>query len=227
MVSVTVKRSAVGNVLIAVAVLRIVASLVRAEGSAERSPTDAGTPRRLSAANTLDDYILGAMARQRIPGLSLAVVTNGAIARLQGYGMANLELGTQASPDTLYGLGSISKQFTAAAIMLLVERGQVGLDDNIARHLHGLPANWGGVSIRHLLTHTSGIREEAWEGGIIEFDRREHSQAEVIKTAFGPVLSQPGEKWLYRNVGYRLLGMVVEKASSLMAGGMTLMRWLN
>ncbi len=67
--------------------------------------------------------------------------------------------------------------------------------------------------MRHLLTHTSGIKEEVWEGGIFEFDRHEHVQFEVLRTAFGPLDSAPGERWAYSNVGYRLLGMLIEEVS--------------
>ena len=109
--------------------------------------------------------------------------------------------------------GSISKQFTATAIMLLVEERKIGLDDRVTNYFGWLPKEWGEVTVRHLLTHTSGIREQQWKDGIIEFDRFEHDQEEVVRTAFGPMLVRPGEKFAYSNVGYRLLGMLIEKAS--------------
>jgi CubicO group peptidase (beta-lactamase class C family) len=113
----------------------------------------------------------------------------------------------------LYGLGSISKQFTATAIMLLVEEGKIGLDHRLTNYFRWLPKEWDEVTVRHLLTHTSGIRQEQWKDGIVEFDRFEHSQEEIVKTAFGPMLARPGEKFGYSNVGYRLLGMLIEKVS--------------
>jgi CubicO group peptidase (beta-lactamase class C family) len=107
--------------------------------------------------------------------LSLAEVHAGKVILTKGYGRASLELDAPATASTLYGLGSISKQFTATAIMLLVEEGKIGLDDRLTNYFGWLPKEWGEVTIRHLLTHTSGIREQDWKGGIIEFDRFEHS----------------------------------------------------
>jgi D-alanyl-D-alanine carboxypeptidase len=109
------------------------------------------------------------MARQRIPGLSLAVLKEGKVIKTAAYGYANIELQAPATVETLYGLGSISKTFTAAAIMLLVENGQLGLDDKISKQLASLPPEWAEITVRHLLTHTSGIKEEVWKGGIVEF----------------------------------------------------------
>jgi CubicO group peptidase (beta-lactamase class C family) len=97
--------------------------------------------------------------------------------------------------------------------MLLVEQGKVNLDDRLTNYFGWLPKEWNEVTVRHLLTHTSGIRQEEWKDGIIEFDRFEHNQEEIVKTAFGPLLAQPGEKFNYSNVGYRLLGMLIEKVS--------------
>ena len=137
--------------------------------------------------NDVDDYVGTEMAKQRIPGLSLAVVRQGKIIKAHGYGSACLELNVPAKPQTLYGLGSISKQFTATCIMLLVEKEHLRLDDKIVDRLDGLPDEWAGVTVRHLLTHTSGIKEEEWKGGIVEFDRHEYQQEDIIKTAFGPL----------------------------------------
>jgi len=166
-----------------------------------------------SQTDDVDAYIEEQIKMQRIPGLSLAVVKEGRIVKAKGYGFANLELRAPAKPNTLYGLGSISKQFTATSIMLLVELAQIGLDIKIAHYLDGLPNEWTGVTVRHLLSHTSGLKEEVWTGGIVEFDRHEHRQEEIIKTAFGPLKFEPGDKFAYSNVGYRLLGMIIEKAS--------------
>ena len=161
----------------------------------------------------IDEYVKSEMENQRIPGLSLAVVQSGKLVLAKGYGKASLELDAPARTSTLYGLGSISKQFTATAIMLLVEERKIGLDDRVTNYFGWLPKEWGEITVRHLLTHTSGIRQEQWKGGIVEFDRFEHDQEEVVRTAFGPMLARPGEKFAYSNVGYRLLGMLIEKAS--------------
>ena len=165
--------------------------------------------------SSLDSYIAEQMATLRIPGLSLAIIEDGTPVISRGYGFSNLELKVAATPQTLYGIGSISKQFTAAAIMILVESEQLNLDKEIHAYLDGLPSEWKEVSIRHLLTHTSGIREEIWAGGNLEFDRNEHQQRDVISTSFGALEFKPGEKFSYSNISYRLLGMLIEALSGL------------
>ena len=160
----------------------------------------AGSPKRdASVESKIDDFVKARMVEQRIPGLSLAVVCSGKIIYARGYGTANLELGVPSASDTVYALGSITKQFTAAAILLLVEDGKLGLDKSITNYLDGLPAEWAGVTVRHLLTHTSGIKDEDWIGGRSEFSRQKWNQEEVIKTSFGHLESRPGEKWSYNN----------------------------
>jgi D-alanyl-D-alanine carboxypeptidase len=161
----------------------------------------------------IDGYIRSEMEVQKIPGLSLAVVLEGKVVLAKGYGKASLELNAPSGPETLYGLGSLSKQFTAAAIMLLVQDDKMELSDTLGKFFDWVPDDWKAVTVRHLLTHTSGIRDEEWKGGIVEFDRFEHDQETVVRTAFGPLVSLPGEKFRYSNVGYRLLGMIIEKVS--------------
>ena len=96
------------------------------------------------------------MKDQHIPGLSIAVVRNGAVIKAAGYGLANIEASAPAKAETVFAAGSITKQFIASAIMLLVEQGKVGLDDGIGKFLPEAPVAWNGVTIRRLLTHTSG-----------------------------------------------------------------------
>lgn len=166
-----------------------------------------------SSNKSFDAFVVSQMEKQRIPGLSLAVVKNGRVVFAKGYGTANLELNVPASPETVYALGSVSKQFTAAAILMLAQDGKLDLDASVTNYLRDLPREWDGVTLRHLLTHTSGIKDEEWKGGRADFSHGEWSQEEVIKTAFGPLDSPPGEKWVYNNAGYRLLGMIIEKVS--------------
>jgi CubicO group peptidase (beta-lactamase class C family) len=161
----------------------------------------------------IEEYISSEIQTQKIPGLSLAVVLESKVVLAKGYGKASLELNAPSDPETLYGLGSLSKQFTAAAIMLLVQDRKMELSDNLGKFFAWTPNEWNDVTVRHLLTHTSGIRPEEWKGGIAEFDRFEHDQETVVRTAFGPLVSKPGEKFSYSNVGYRLLGMIIEKVS--------------
>lgn len=104
----------------------------------------------------LDNYINEEMQRKHIPGLSLAVIVDGAAVIEKSYGVANLELGVPATSDTVYEIASMTKGFTAAAIMLLVEAGKLSLDEPLTRFRPGLPDAWQTVTVRRLLTHTSG-----------------------------------------------------------------------
>ena len=167
-------------------------------------------------ADTIDDYITGEMAKRRIPGLALAVVRNGAVSKLQGYGVANLEHDVPATPSTVFELASLTKQFTASAIMLLVEDGKARLDDPITAHLPSAPALWTSITVRHLLTHTGGfppLREGFKSLSQTEW-RVNYSTAQLFESATKDALvGAPGERWEYSDVGYFLLGMIIESAS--------------
>ncbi len=153
-----------------------------------------------------DDRIRAEMKRQNIPGLSLAVVKNGAIVKAEGYGFANLKLKTPATPATVYKIASASKQFIATGIMLLVQDGRLSLDDPIGKYLEGTPASWNGITIRHLLTHTSGLVREAPGFDPLKIQ----PDAAVIKTAYPlPLRFAPGAKWEYSNTGYFALAEVI------------------
>jgi len=161
-------------------------------------------------ADPVDDYVKAEMQRQRIPGLAIAVVSNGKVVKVQGYGLANVELNVTATPETVFKIGSVSKQFLATGIMLLVSEGKLSLDDKISKYLEGTPETWKEINIRHLLTHTSGIVREApgFDPDKIQTD------ADVIKTAYSEALRfAPGEKWEYCNVGYFSLAEIIRKVS--------------
>ncbi|HEY7546008.1 MAG TPA: serine hydrolase domain-containing protein, partial [Blastocatellia bacterium] len=151
-------------------------------------------------ADPIDDYIKTEMKKQRIPGVSVAVVRNGSeVLKARGYGLANVELGVAASPDTVYRIGSVSKQFIAAGIMLLVEEGKLRLDDPVSKYLEGTPDTWKNITLRHLLSHTSGLVREAPGFDPLKIQ----SDFDVIKTAYPlPLRFVTGEKWEYSNLGY-------------------------
>ncbi|HJQ70934.1 MAG TPA: serine hydrolase [Blastocatellia bacterium] len=167
-------------------------------------------------ADKVDEFIKAEMAKRKIPGLSLAVVKNGEVIKAQGYGLANIELNVPATADTIYQSGSVGKQFTSAAVMLLVEEGKINLDDKISKYLDGTPEIWKEITVRHLLTHTSGIKNY----GDKDIDyRQDYTDEEIIKVAAGfPLDFQPGEKWSYSNTGYVLLGYVIKKAAGKFYG---------
>lgn len=143
----------------------------------------------------------------------MAVIRNGKIIKAGGYGFANLELKAAATQDTVYEIGSISKQFAAEAVMLLVEEGKIDLDDPITKYL---PANaphiWRKITVRNLLNHTSGLKD--WTE-VREFSyRREYSPTEFIDLVSSfPLTFQPNDNWLYSNTNLPLIGIIVERAS--------------
>jgi CubicO group peptidase (beta-lactamase class C family) len=163
-------------------------------------------------ADEVDDYIRTSIARQHIPGLSLVVIRDGQIVKAKGYGLASVELKAPARPETVYELASATKPLVAAAIMLLVQDGKVNLVDEVSKYLEQTPDTWKGVTVRHLLTHTSGIKDYL---GDLRHDFPYQTPAdEIAKLAMAsPLNFAPGSKWSYSNTGYVLLGMIVQKAS--------------
>lgn len=165
-------------------------------------------------ADAVDRVVQSEMAKQHIAGLSLAVIKSGKILTARGYGWANLEHRLKANPETVYEIGSITKQFTATAIMMLVEEGKIQLEDPISQYIDATPTAWKDVTIRHLLTHTSGIKSYTELPLFIRMTVFPTTPKEVVKLLAPIALEfKPGEKWKYSNSGFYLLGMIVEKAS--------------
>jgi CubicO group peptidase (beta-lactamase class C family) len=160
---------------------------------------------------TVDEFVTAELRAQHIPGVALAVVQGGRIVKSAGYGLSNVELGVATKPESIFQTGSVGKQFTATAVMMLVEEGKVGLDDKISKDFPNAPAAWKDIAVRHLLTHTSGIPDYTEEktGGAINM-RTDYTEAELVKKIAGlPLDFQPGEKWSYSNSGYLLLGVLI------------------
>lgn len=161
--------------------------------------TASTTPAR---ADSLDAYIARQMTSQHIPGLSLAVIDHGRTVKLKSYGKANLELGTPMTPDSVIDIGSLTKSFTAAAVMLLVQDRKVALDDPIDRYLEETPPIWRGITIRQLLNHSSGL---ATDGIPIdaETELADFSESEFLASAAAlPLQAAPGTTFAYSNLGY-------------------------
>jgi CubicO group peptidase (beta-lactamase class C family) len=154
----------------------------------------------------IDRFVSEEMSRQKIPGMAVAVVKNGEVVLAKGYGFANLEHQVPVTARSIFQSGSVGKQFTAAAIMLLEEQGKLRLDDRIASYLPRTKARWGSITLRHLLTHTSGIPE--YEDAVD--DRRNYSERQLTElVGLLPRRSSPGHKFEYSNSGYLLLGVTI------------------
>jgi len=163
-------------------------------------------------ADGVDDLVQNEMRRHPIPGLALEIIKNGKPARIAGYGVANLEWHTAVAPETVFEIGSVTKQFTAAGILLLAQEGKLSVDDKISRHLKETPPSWANITLRHLLTHTSGLRNYT---GLDGFELTRHlTQAQFVRRIGSePLDFAPGEKWSYSNTGFNLLGYVIENVS--------------
>jgi D-alanyl-D-alanine carboxypeptidase len=161
-------------------------------------------------ADDIDDWVKAQMQVRHIPAVSVAVIRKGVLIKAAGYGLADLEHNVPAKPDTVFKIGSVSKQFLAAGIMLLVQDGKVGLNEPIGRYLPAAPATWGAITIRHLLTHTSGLVREG--PGFDPY--KTQPDIDVIRTAFAlPVNFPPGDKYEYSNLGYYVLAEVIHVVS--------------
>lgn len=163
-------------------------------------------------ADKVDVLLNAEMQKHQIAGLSLMVVKDGRQIKTKGYGVANLEWNVPVTKDTVFEIGSITKQFTAACILMLAQDGKLSLDDKISQHLKNTPASWSNVTVRHLLTHTSGITNYT---GLDGFELTRHLTQEQFIQKLGsyPLSFQPGDAWSYCNSGYSLLGYIVENAS--------------
>ena len=163
----------------------------------------------------VDEVVRAQIREQHIPGVSLAVMRDGKIIKAAAYGFANLELKVPLTAEMLFKSGSLVKQFTATSVMMLVEEGKVGLDDEISKYLPEAPTSWKGVTIRRLLTHTSGIRDFFGEDGDPQFDpRRDYSEDDWIRLFSAQSMRfSPGDKWSYCNAGYILLGAVIHRVT--------------
>ena len=157
----------------------------------------------------VDRVVAEEMRRQQAPGLGVAVLKGNEVLLAKGYGMANIEQQVKVSPATMFQSGSLGKMFTAAGIMALVEDGRVALDSSIRVYLPEAPVEWQRITIRQLLSHTSGIPDYT----SVNFDyRRDFTEAELSMLAFAmPLEFQPGTRWNYSNSGYVLLGIITSK----------------
>lgn len=174
------------------------------------------TAQTASISAKADQYVAQQMHDQRIPGLSLAVVRDGKIVKAKGYGFADVEFNAPVTPETKFESGSIGKQFTATAVMMLVEEGKIGLEDKITKYFPDAPASWSDITIRNLLSHESGIKN--YTDGSMDF-RKDYTEDQLLKMAEAPPLDfPPGTDWNYSNTGFVVLGILIHKVSGQFYG---------
>jgi CubicO group peptidase (beta-lactamase class C family) len=163
------------------------------------------------------DECVGAYVRDHRFMGTILIAKGGKILVEKGYGMADLELDVPNTPQTKFRLGSITKQFTAAAILQLEEKGKLSVNDPISKYFPGSPASWKDITIHHLLTHTSGIPNYTdFPGFMANETRKPLTVLQLIGTFENkPLDFEPGSKWKYSNSAYELLGYVIEKQSGM------------
>jgi D-alanyl-D-alanine carboxypeptidase len=148
-----------------------------------------------------------------VPSASVALVKGGKLVFAHAYGKAQLEPAKAATPDMRYSIGSISKQFTAAAILLLQEQGKLSLDDAVGKYVPGLTRS-DEVTIREILSHTSGYQDYWPEDYVMTPMLKPETAQQIIDTwAKKPLDFEPGTKWQYSNTNYVIAGLIVEKVS--------------
>lgn len=160
--------------------------------------------------SSISDYVKAEMERQHIPGLSLLVAKGGKVVWAQGFGFANVELQVPVKPETIFESGSVGKQFTATAVMMLVEEGKVRLEDPLTKYFKNAPQIWNDVTVRELLSHTGGFGDYPKD-----FDfRKDWTEDELLKLVQGiPLAYPPGTKWEYSNLGYLTLGILIHRVT--------------
>jgi CubicO group peptidase (beta-lactamase class C family) len=170
---------------------------------------------RAGEAARIDERVQAAMRAPGAVGISVAVARGDELLYARAYGFADLEFAVPADEETLFRIGSVTKTFTAAAVLKLAERGKLALDEPLTRYLPDYPTHGHEITLRHLLTHTSGIPNytdlgERWE----PLQARELADEELLALWTDLELDfPPGTRWSYSNSGYYLLGMVVARVS--------------
>src|SRR5208283_2704619 len=201
--------------------VRVSGSRVRSRGRSTASRIAALTlvclglssaPAQSAPAPSVDvaEYIHREMQQQHIPGLALLVSRDGKIVLAEGFGMANVELQVPVKPETVFQSGSVGKQFTATAVMMLVEEGKVHLDDPLTKYFSDAPSRWEQVTVRELLSHTGGFGDYP---DTFNF-RKDRTEAELLKLVENiPLAYAPGTKWEYSNLGYLTLGILIHRVT--------------
>jgi D-alanyl-D-alanine carboxypeptidase len=167
-----------------------------------------------SLIHRIDSYVLQQMRQSHTPGVAIGVIYKGKVLLKKGYGLANVELASFIDTNSVFQLLSVGKMFIAAAVMQLGEKGRLSLNDPVTKYISEAPENWKGITIRHLLNHTSGIVDLTDIHPYFEQIREDATPDELLAPVYRQaLLFSPGSQWQYSNSNYFLLGRVVEKIS--------------
>jgi CubicO group peptidase (beta-lactamase class C family) len=167
-----------------------------------------------------DAWLREQLTARKIPGMSVAVAQDGRIVFERAYGLANIELEVPVTTATRFIIASTTKAWAATAIMMLVEQGKVGLDQPVGELLPDLPASWRAVSVRRLLSHTSGLPDVILSPNTGDLLAQTRDSALMLAAAKG-LDSPPGTQWAYNQTNYVLLGMIIDRVT-----GTPFMTWI-
>jgi CubicO group peptidase (beta-lactamase class C family) len=179
----------------------------RAAGSQESAST-AGTQRAVLS-SAIDSAVQRVMAERGTPGAAVAFLQDDSVLHLRGYGVADRERGSLVTPGTVFQIASLTKPLTAAAVLLLVDDKRLSLDDRAERFLEWLPERYRSITVRQLLTHTSGVAPDMRRANVDEMSEAEFRRRFVER----PASFAPGHGFQYANAGYTLLSQIVERVS--------------
>jgi CubicO group peptidase (beta-lactamase class C family) len=167
-------------------------------------------------ADKADDIVRAEMAKGKIPGVAVAVIQDGKQVKVKGYGYSNIEHKVPVKPETIFQSGSMGKQFTAALAMMLMEEGKLSLSDKISKYLTEGAGKWDDITVRHLLTHTSGLPDLPY--GAMDM-RKDYTEEDLVKFLVDKnAVEKPGEKWRYNNGGYVMLGVLLGRVGGKFYG---------
>jgi D-alanyl-D-alanine carboxypeptidase len=188
--------------------------LVLVQGCASRPPARPAAP-SAAVLEEVAGVVAAALEAQQVPGASLVVMRGDDVVLARGFGLESVERSDAVAPTTTFELGSISKQLTAALVLKLDEDGRLSLDDPVARHLPDFTRLPPGLTVRHLLTHTSGMREISAQPELRAVLGRPGASAEEFETLArrSPSDFAPGSRWSYSNVNYVLLALIAERVA--------------
>jgi CubicO group peptidase (beta-lactamase class C family) len=162
------------------------------------------------------DQLLNSKFNSKTSGATVLITQKGKTMYRKAFGLANLELGIKMKPENIFEIGSMTKQFTAISILMLVEQGKVNLQDEITKFIPDYPTHGQKITVHHLLNHTSGIKSYTKMRKLFKVARNDMKPLEVINFFRDePVDFNPGEKFKYNNSGYIILGYIIEKISEL------------
>ena len=171
---------------------------------------------QVSQLDSVDRHVAREMKRQQIPGVSVTILRGDRVLLARGYGFSNLELRVPASDSTIHQSGSLGKQFTAAAVGMLAQQGRLDVEDRITKWLPEGKGVWDSITVRQLLTHTSGIPD--YTDSLVDL-RKDYTEEQLVRLASSqPLDFPPGESWSYSNTGYLLLGVLIHRVTGRFYG---------